>query len=100
MEDRGFLSFAQTMGKNIDNKSKNLSCKYSHKLLDHAKQSATAEATGDLIGNKIAAKITKVSRNSPQKSSGSVESETENIGLDGEIPKEQYKSPEKKRRNY
>ena len=52
--------------------------KYIQKLLDHAKQSATdalkttsqrvienaAEATGDLIGNKIADKITKVSKKS------------------------------------
>ena len=51
-------------GKSI---SRNLSSKYSWKLLDHAKQSPadtlktdskraiqkTAEATGDLIGNKI-----------------------------------------------
>ena len=51
-------------GKSI---SRNLSSKYSRKLLDHAKQSPadtlktdskravqkTAEATGDLIGNKI-----------------------------------------------
>ena len=50
---------------------KNLSCKYSQKLLDHAKQSATdalktaskraiqktAEATGDLTDIKIANKI-------------------------------------------
>ena len=33
----GFLSFARNV-KNID---KNLSSKYSHELLDHAKQSAT-----------------------------------------------------------
>ena len=51
------------------------------KILDHVKQSATdalkttsknqntAEATGDLIGNKIADKITKVSRNSQQNNS-------------------------------
>ena len=59
--------------------SKNLSGKYTQKLLDHAKQSVTdalktvskraiqraAEATGDLVGNKIADKITKVSRTSP-----------------------------------
>ena len=37
-----FLSFAKTMGKNIDkNISKNLNVKYSQKLLDHVKQSAT-----------------------------------------------------------
>ena len=55
------------MGKTL---GKNLSGKYSKKLLDHAKQSATdalkstsikviqktAEATGDLIGNKVADK--------------------------------------------
>ena len=54
--------------------SKNLSDKYSKKLLDHAKQSVTdvpktstkrviqktAEATGNLIGNKMASRITKV----------------------------------------
>ena len=59
---------------------KNLSGKYSQKLLDHAKQSATdacktaskraiqktAEATGDLTVNRIANKITKVSKNSQQ----------------------------------
>ena len=69
------------MGKNIDkNISKCLNGKYSpgklvmhQKLLDHAKKSATdalnssskrviqktAEAIGDLIGNKIANRITK-----------------------------------------
>ena len=52
--------------------------KYSQKLLDHAKQLATdvlktaskgaiqktAEATGDLVGSKIADQITNVSRTS------------------------------------
>ena len=60
--------------------SKNLSSKYSQKRLDHAKQSATdafktlskrviqktAEAPSDLIGNKIADKITRVSKTSPK----------------------------------
>ena len=73
----GFLSFAKSIGKNIGkNISKNLSGKCSpgmlamrQKLLDHAKQSATdafkiqiqitAEATGDLIGNKVANKSQK-----------------------------------------
>ena len=64
----GFLSFARIMG----NISKHLSSKYSQKLLDHAKQYATdafktaskrviqktAETTGDLIGKKVADKIT------------------------------------------
>ena len=65
------MSFAQNMGTNIGkNISKNLSGKYSQKLHDYAKKSATdalkssskrviqitAEATGDLIGNKISDK--------------------------------------------
>ena len=38
----GFLSFAKNMGKNIgQNVRKTLSGKYSQKLLDHAKKSAT-----------------------------------------------------------
>ena len=32
----------------------------------------TAAASGDLIGNKIANKITKVSRTSPQNNSGTI----------------------------
>ena len=60
---------------------KNLSNKYSQKLLDTSKKSTTdaikttskraiqktAEATGDLIGNKIADKITSVSKKSNKK---------------------------------
>ena len=83
------------MGKNIDNNiSKNLSSKYSQKLLDHAKISfadatkiaskraiqKTAGAASDLIGNKIADKIMKLSSNSPQNSSKTVEIETEDTG--------------------
>ena len=62
-----FLSFAKNMGKNLSNK-------YGQKLLDSTGKSAidaiktaskraiqkTAEATGDLIRNKIADKITIV----------------------------------------
>ena len=68
------MSFAENVGKNI---SKSLNSKYSEKLLNHAKQSETdafktslkiliqkaAKVTGDLIGNKIADKITRVSEN-------------------------------------
>ena len=64
----GFLSFAKTMGKNLN-------CKCSQKVLYSAKKSTTdviktaskraiqktAEATGDLIGNKLADKIKKIS---------------------------------------
>ena len=62
-----FLSFAKNMGKDLSNK-------YSQKCLNNAKKSTTdtiktaskreiqktAEATGNLIGNKIADKITSV----------------------------------------
>ena len=71
---------AKNIGKNM---SKNVSGKYNQKLLYHAKQSATdalkttsnraiqktAEATGNLICNKIANRITKVSKNSQQNNS-------------------------------
>ena len=71
----GLLSFAKNMGTHATKVAKNLSNKYSQKLLDTAKKSTTdavkaiskraiqktAETTGDLIGNKIANKITSVS---------------------------------------
>ena len=42
VKDYGFLSFAKNMSKDIGKIiSKNLSGKYSHKLLDHTEQSAT-----------------------------------------------------------
>ena len=74
------MSFVQNMGKNIGKSMiKNFSSKNSQKLFDHAKQFAAnalktaskreiqkaAEATGDLIGNEIADKITRVSKTSP-----------------------------------
>ena len=46
-----------------------------------------AEVTGDLIGNKIADKITKVS---PQNSPKTVKNETEDMGFDREIPRAIY----------
>ena len=73
VKDYGLFSFAKNMSQNI---GKNMRDKYSQKCLDHAKQSAidtikatskrvlqeTAEETGDLIGNKSADRITKVSK--------------------------------------
>ena len=67
----GFLSFAKNMGKRLSNK-------YGQKILDSTKKSTTdaiktaskraiqktAEATGVLTGNKIADKITIVSKKS------------------------------------
>ena len=51
----------------------------------------TAEATGDLIGNKIACKITKVSKSSKQNNSETVANEP-----DKNIPKERYISSEER----
>ena len=101
----GFLSFAKNMGKNIGkNISKNLSSKYSQKRLDCTEQSArdalktaskkaiqnTAEATGDLIENKIADIITKVSKLLPKNNSETHEEE--------EILRERYISLEQKQK--
>ena len=78
------------MSKNIiKNISKILNSKYSQNVLDHAKQSATdgsetsskrviqktAEATNDLIRNKNADKITRVSETSPKNNSETNEEE-------------------------
>ena len=75
-----------------------MSGKYRLKLLDHAKQSATdalqnaAQATSDLSGNKIANRIMKVSRTSPQNNSETITNEH-----DKEIPKKKtYISPEER----
>ena len=82
------------MGKNLRNK-------YGQNLLDSAKKSIadtiktaskraiqkTAEATGDLIGNKIADKTTSVSKKSPK--------ELQNDEI--EVPKKRYLSPEERK---
>ena len=82
-----FLPFTKNMSKNLGkNLCKSFTGKYSQELLDHAKQSATdglqtplkkaiqnrAKDTGDLTGNKLADKITKVLRTSPQNNSETV----------------------------
>ena len=92
------------MGKNISNK-------YGQKHLDTAKKSATdaiktaskravqktAGAMGDLIGNKIADKITTVSKKSPK--------ELQNDEIEAgktspkDVPKKWYISPEENQYN-
>ena len=71
-----FLSFAKTMGRHANEVAKSLNNKYGQKLLDSAKKSTTdaiktaskraiqktVEATSDLIGSKIADKITSISK--------------------------------------
>ena len=104
MKGYGFFFFVKNMGKKLGkNIMKKLSGKCSQRLLDHAKQSATdalksvskkktiqksAEATVDLIDNKIADKTTKISKIPSQINLEIIESETEH--------KERYISPEKK----
>ena len=87
------MSFTENMKNNGKNVSKRFSGKYSYNLLDHARQSSTdplkttskrviqkmAEATSDLICNKIANTITKVSRNLPQNNSETVTNEYNNL---------------------
>ena len=100
----GFLSFAKKMGTNWSNR-------YDQKLRDSPKKSTTdaiksaskraikkkPEATGYLIGKKIADKITNFSKN-PSKKLNSVELHSQNNKANDEwkIPKERYVSPEKR----
>ena len=81
--------------------SKNLSKQYSQKLLDSAKTSTiyaiktaskraiqkTVETAGDLIGNKIADKITSASKEFHLKSSQKLPSQNNNLD-ETDIPKE------------
>ena len=84
----GFMSFARSMSN-----------KYGKKLVDTAKKSATdaikaaskraiqktTEATGDLIGNKIADKITSISKKKPN-----------NNNVELPTSKKRYISPEER----
>ena len=91
----GFLSFAKKMGIHLSNK-------YSQKLLDTKKSTTdaikiaskraiqkTAEATSDLIGNKIADKMTSLSKKS-----------TKNLPTEADVErftiKKRYISPEER----
>ena len=93
-----FCILLKTMGK--------YSNKYSQKLLDSAKKSTTyairsaskrvirktAEATGDLIGNKIADKKASVSKFPEELHSNELHLTDKK---ETDIPKERYISPEK-----
>ena len=102
-----FSSFAKNMDKIIGkNISKTLGGKCSQNL-DHTKKPATdvlktssigviqktVEATGDLIGNKIANRTTKVSRSSPQNNSEIIMNEHGK-----EIPNGRHISPEERQK--
>ena len=96
----GFLSFAKNMGKNSSNK-------YGQKLLDNAKKSTTdaiksaskraiqkaEEGNGDLIGNKIADKITSVSK---KKSTKELPNDKTEEDVERVTTKKRYISPEER----
>ena len=95
----GFLLFAKIMGKNLRNK-------YSQKLLDSVKKSTTdaiktaskrairktAERTRDMIGNKIADKITSVSKNSGKE----LPTDETEVDVERATAKKRYISPEER----
>ena len=107
-----FSSFARNIGTHAAKVSKNMSNKYSQKLVDTAKKSTidaiktaskraiqkTAEKTGDLVGNKIAEKNT-ARPSLKDVTSASKKSHNEEIQsneVNNEIPKERYISPKER----
>ena len=96
-----FLSFAKNIGKS-------LTSKYGQKLFDSAKKSTTnvikrtlkraiqktAEATGDLIDNKIADKITTISKKPVKELPNNDEREEENMEI---TTHKTYISPEERK---
>ena len=107
----GFMSFARNFGNKYGKKlmntaikaDTNFNSKYGKKLTDTAirtgkdfakiagkeKVHKSAEATGDLIGNKIADKITSASKKSHNE-------EIQSNEVNNEIPKERYISPKER----
>ena len=99
----GFLPFAKNIGTHATKVVKSMSNKYSQKLLDSDKKSTTnaiktaskgaiqkiAEATSDLNGNKIADKITTISKSHSKIDKNEIE-----------IPKQKIHISRKKTTNY
>ena len=97
VQGQGFMSFARNIGnkygKKIFDVSKSMKNKYGKKILDNSLSAGkdfakiagkkvlpkSAEATGDLIGNKIADRITKSARNKEQKEDDRIMEETQEI---------------------
>ena len=65
VQGQGFMSFAKNVGN-----------KYGRKIFD---KSIVTGATGDLIGNKIADRITKSTRNKDQKEDDRIMEETQEL---------------------
>ena len=98
----GFLFFAKNIGRNLSNK-------YGQKLVDTAKIFATdvlktaskraiqkiAKVTGDLVGNKIADKITSISKKPTKKPQ---HDELQSNKANNEIPKKRYMSPQERQK--
>ena len=66
----GFMSFARSMSNKYGKKVVDAAKRFATVVIKTASKRAiqkTAEATGDLVGNKIADKITSVSKKSTQK---------------------------------
>ena len=109
----GFMSFARNLGHKYGKKlmntaiktGTNFNSKYGKKLTDTAIKTGkdfatiagkkivhkTAEATGDLIGNKIADKITSASKKSHHE-------EIQSNKVNNEILKERYISPKERQK--
>ena len=101
VQGQGFMSFAKNIGNKYGKKlfdksmdvSKKYGKKYGKKLLDNSISAGkdfakiagkkvltkSAEVTGDIIGNKIADRITKSSRNKAQKEDDRIMEETQEI---------------------
>ena len=111
----GFLSFARNTGTHATEVAKNMSNKYIQKLVDTAKKSATdaikatskkaiqktAEATGDLVDNKIGNKIT--AKSSPSASTKlhpkiSRNEEIQSNKVNNEIPKVRHIYPKERQK--
>ena len=97
IQGQGFISFAKNIGnkygRKIFDKSIDASNKYGRKILDKSMDAGKdfakiagrkvlhniAEATGEMIGNKVAGRITKSSRNKAQKEDDRIMEETQEI---------------------
>ena len=101
VQGQGFMPFARNIGNKYGKKifdesldvGKSMKKKYGKKLLDNSLSSGkdfakiaskkvlnkSAEATADLIGNKIADRITKSNRNKEQKEDYRIMEETQEI---------------------
>ena len=82
VQGQGFMSFARNIGNKYDKKifDKSLDVgKDFAKIAGKKVLPKSAEATGDLIGNKIADRITKSARNKEQKEDDRIMEETQEI---------------------